>query len=162
MINSPDELPENRDEIPGSAFITLAVWAALQGVEYMTVVRQRAVAGRRRAEQDRHSKAVSEWEAAGRQGPEPQVRKPPGLPRPWDMPAEDKRAQQTPLYLMSTYRTWDSGRPFGSFGGGRPKGIPQKRSKVWLPIDCPHCHHEITSDDLHAQAMSALGRDGGS
>jgi hypothetical protein len=54
---------------------------------------------------------------------------------------------------MKTFREWMKRRPgknssLGKAGGPGSRGGQGARKQVRLPIECPHCHHEITAEDM--------------
>lgn len=159
LIISPDAIPANVDEIPDGTFINVKVWAALQGVQEATVYSVLTRSARRRAEKERYDKAVAAYQEAAAAGrapkTAPEVRKPPGLPLPGDMPPHDDKVGRVSVYKMSTYRQWHARRPGQAAGAGRPRGIPRARANIKLPIDCPHCHQEITPEDMLEAARAA-------
>src|ERR1019366_9441704 len=112
--------------IPDGDMITVDVWAVLQGVSKVTAQSNLSKANARRAA---------------------------GEPRAGDMPEPDDRAGQTPLYLMGTYRAWAAARPgrSGAKGTGSRGGTGEGK-RVRLPLECPHCHHQVTEADLSALA----------
>jgi hypothetical protein len=125
----PEKLPADRAAIPDDDLISIQVWAKLQGVGLSTAYSNNSKSARRRED---------------------------GEARAGDMPAPDDHAGQTPMWLMRTYRAWAKSRP-GSKGtsgtgtrGGRGRG-----KQVRLPFACPHCHHEITEEDLDAAQAEA-------
>jgi hypothetical protein len=129
IIPDPAALPKDRSAIPDDTLITPAVWAALQGVTPASVLSNKSKHDRRR-----------------------------GTPeaRPGDMPpASRHRIGQTPTWTMGAYRAWDAARPGKGKGAGRPVTRTGPRARVTLPISCPHCHHEITKDDLRQQVPDA-------
>jgi hypothetical protein len=116
--------------------------AQLQGVEVGTVHRSRTLADARlRGE-------AGDAEAAAKYGPV----------RPGDMPAADGKLCNSPYWTMGTFRKWKANRPGQGAGAGRPVGSGKGRAvKVKLPFECPHCHHEITKDDLPQQGDGQKG-----
>ena len=104
----------NTDAIPGDALIGTKVWAALQGVAFETVQKQRAVAARRRRD---------------------------GAVKAGDMPVEDHKVGQSPLWYMATYRAWVPTRPGRGAGAGRPRTGRVKRirmARLPITVTCPH------------------------
>lgn len=134
LISTPDQLPKDRSTISDDTMITTPVWATLQGVKPSTVSRKLADAKLRRAA---------------------------GESRPGDMPAEDARVGNSPVWTMKTYRAWDKQRPGIGAGGGRPKGSgvrgPTPRA-LHLPEACPHCGVQITGPDV--REMRSAEREG--
>lgn len=129
IIPDPAALPEDRAAIPDDTLITPSVWAELQGVTHGTVTHNKALHDRRRGTPDA---------------------------RPGDMPpASPHRIGQTPTWTMGAYRAWDASRPGKGTGAGRPVTRTEPRTRVSLPISCPHCHHDITKADLEAAAKAA-------
>lgn len=124
LISTPDQLPKDRSKIADDTMITTPVWAKLQGVKPSTVSRKLADAKLRRAA---------------------------GESRPGDMPAEDARVGNSPVWTMKTYRAWDKQRPGMGAGAGRPPGAgvrgPTPRA-LHLPEECPHCKLTITGPDV--------------
>ena len=123
MITDPAGLPADHSVLDGDTLIGPAVWAVLQGVQLSTVYRSTGLANKRRAA---------------------------GTPKPGDMPEPAKMAGQTPLWTVSAYREWEVSRPGRGAGSGRPRKHdgPRMRPRVDLPVECPHCHREITEADL--------------
>lgn len=126
LLQSADEVPANRDEIPGEALINIDVWAFLQGVSKATAQQNRS----------RHN--------ARRGTPEA---------RAGDMPPEDKTIGRSPFWLMASYRTWDANKPGKGAGAGRPKGTggkypPRAPRTLQLPGACPHCGTTVRRKDL--------------
>jgi hypothetical protein len=126
-------LPADRDGIADDDLVTGPVWAHLQGVEMSTF---NSMLTRARVHR-RHD--------AEHPGEKPQA-------VPGDIPDPDEYAGRTPMWRMGTYRAWEARRPGkasnrGKSGagsrGGRGTGRP-----VRLPIECPHCHREITEADV--------------
>jgi hypothetical protein len=131
----PAKLPADRSAIPDTDEITLDVWAVLQGVTKVTAESNLSKSGKRRAAGDA---------------------------RPGDMPEPGKRAGQTPLFTMGVYREWAAQRPgkgssLGKAGGPGSRGGRGAGKLVRLPVQCPHCHHEITAEQL--DAATAVVRD---
>ncbi|MFI0406610.1 hypothetical protein [Actinomadura sp. 3N508] len=125
-MQSAEEIPENRDEIPAEALVSVDVWAALQGVSKATVQQNRSRHNARRGTPDA---------------------------RPGDMPEEDRTIGRSPFWLMATYREWDASKPGKGFGAGRPKGTggnysPRAPRTLQLPGDCPHCGKAVRRKDL--------------
>lgn len=125
VITDPAELPADVAAIPDDTQVGPQVWAALQGVELSTVYRNNTLASKRR---------VSGTVKAG------------------DMPEPARHIGQTPVWAMSAYRAWQAARPGKGAGAGRPRrpGGPAKRERASLPLECPHCHKEITAAQLRA------------
>jgi hypothetical protein len=131
VLTDPAELPADVDSIPGGTQIGPEVWARLQGVALATVYRNNTLAGQRRK-----VRAV----------------------KPGDMPEPARHIGQTPVWPMDAYRAWQASRPGKGAGAGRPRrpGGPAKRERASLPLECPHCHREVTSADLvKARAKTA-------
>jgi hypothetical protein len=127
LWTDPEKVPADRSVVPDTDVITIDVWARLQGVSKVTA-------------QSNLSKSNKRREA--------------GEPRPGDMPEPDDRVGQTPVYLMGTYRAWEAARPGRSGGttGTGSRGGQGAGKRVRLPLECPHCHHQVTEADLEALA----------
>lgn len=126
VLQSVDEIPENRDDIPDEALISIEVWAVLQGVSKGTVNSNRS----------RHNKRRGTPEA-----------------RSGDMPEEDMTLARAPFWRMATFRAWE--RPGKGAGAGRPAGTggrytPRAPRTLQLPGDCPHCGTTIRRKELPA------------
>jgi hypothetical protein len=140
ILTDPEKIPADRSQIPDEALIGTEVWAALQGVTMNTFYSQLS---RSRA----HRKHDAEHP-----GEEPAV-------RPGDIPERDDRAGNAPLWRMRTYRQWEKSRPgkassLGKAGGPGSRGGRGAGKVVRLPVQCPHCHHEITAADMDAAAAA--------
>jgi hypothetical protein len=137
VITEPAELPADVASIPDDTQIGPAVWAKLQGVALSTVYRNNTLAGKNRAAEK---------------------------PKPGDMPAPVRHIGQTPVWPIGgdgSYRAWEASRPGKGAGAGRPRNPdgPKPRERATLPINCPHCHHDITAADLaSARAANAAGK----
>lgn len=129
------ELPASRDEIADGDLIGAAVWAHLQNVEMSTFHSQLSRSRRHRLHDAAHP------------GEKPQS-------VPGDIPDPDQPAGRTPLWLMSTYRAWEGQRPGQSSSRGKTgagsRGGRGANAQVRLPLQCPHCRHEITEADVEA------------
>jgi len=141
VLNDLADIPADRARIADTDLITPVVWAALQGVELSTFYSMNA---RSRA----HRRHDAEHPDAKRQVV------------PGDIPPEDETAGQTPMWYMSTYRAWWAQRPGqasarGKAGAQGSRGGRGPGRQVRLPIECPHCHTEITGEELDA-AEAAL------
>jgi hypothetical protein len=128
-------VPADRDQIPGDALITSAVWAHLQGVSLEGTFYPQLTKSRRHRRHDADHPDEPKEE------------------RPGDIPEADGRVGKSPVWYMRTYRKWDGGRPgqassIGKGGGAGSRGGQGPRKQVRLPIECPHCHTEITETDL--------------
>lgn len=127
ILTDPGKVPADRAAIPDDDLIGTEVWAVLQGITMKTFYGQRS-----RSQANRRNDAA----------------------RPGDMPDADEHAGNAPLWYMRTYRAWEKRRPgksssLGKAGrgvrGGQGAGKP-----VRLPVECPHCKHQITAADLEA------------
>jgi hypothetical protein len=143
ILTDPAKIPADRSKIPDDDLIGTEVWAALQGVTMNTFYGQLS---RSRAHR-KHDAGHPDEESAV---------------RPGDMPESDERAGNAPLWYMRTYRAWEKQRPgqassLGKTGRGSRGGRGADKV-VRLPIECPHCHHEITGADLDAAAEQEAGK----
>jgi hypothetical protein len=135
ILTDPAEVPADRDQIPGDALITNAVWAHFQGVSLEGTFYAQLTKSRRNRRHDAAHPEEPKWE------------------RPGDIPEADGKIGKTPVWYMQTYRDWDKRRPgqassIGKGGGTGSRGGEGARKQVRLPIECPHCHHKITATDL--------------
>lgn len=130
ILQDSAELPADPADIAPEALINIDVWAALQGVKKTTV----------EANRSRHN--------ARRGTPEA---------RAGDMPEQDTVLGRAPFWRMSTYRTWEAGKPGKGAGAGRPKGTggtysPRAPRTLQLPGTCPHCEETVRRRDLPEDA----------
>ena len=144
ILTDPGKIPANREKIPDDCLIGTEVWAALQGVTMTTFYSQRT----RSAAHRRH-----DAEQPGE----------PAHVRPGDIPEHDERSGNAPLWRMKTYRDWERRRPgqASSIGKAGPPGSRGGRGAgqtVRLPVQCPHCHHEISAADVEAAAELEAGK----
>ncbi|MEV5710143.1 hypothetical protein [Actinoallomurus sp. NPDC052274] len=133
LINTPDDLPANLDEVPDDAYITTTVFAHLAEIK---------------PESFRSMKVRSDKNHRE------------GTSRPGDIPFTDEKIGNSPVWPMGVYRTWMKNRPGKGVGGGRPVGTkvakkPQPPKRLELPAKCPHCDHEITGEDVLRQKQAA-------
>jgi hypothetical protein len=144
ILTDPAKIPADPAQIPGDCLIGTEVWAALQGVEMSTFYSQRT----RSTAHRRHD------------AQQPQE---PSQVRPGDMPEADEKSGNAPLWRMRTYRAWEEQRPgkassLGKAGGPGSRGGQGAGKVVRLPVQCPHCHHEITGAQLAAAAEQEAGK----
>lgn len=135
ILTDVSKIPADRASIPDDDLIGTEVWAALQGVTMKTFYGQRS-----RSQRNLRNDAA----------------------RPGDMPDADEHAGNAPLWRMETYRAWEERRPgkassLGKAGRG-VRGGKGSDKVVRLPVECPHCHHEITGADLEAAAEQEAGK----
>jgi len=140
LISRAEDLPADREAVPGETLISSEVWAALQGVSAQTVRSNKVRADARRRKQA--AVDAGELDAAGLAARE--------LPLPGDMPPQDDKFGGSPGWYMSTYRAWEQARPGKGRGPrpGRARAAKGRRARVELPVVCPHCHASITEADL--------------
>ncbi|MCW2898656.1 MAG: hypothetical protein JWO67_921, partial [Streptosporangiaceae bacterium] len=151
ILSDPKLIPDDRATIADDTYIGTDVWAALQGVKRTTVHTQvkRAADMRRQAGELDEQAAAKGVKTADRKAMRAEAE---ALRAKADrtMPFRDERVGQSPLWLMSTHRTFMANRPGVGSGGGRPPtGRARRVRTARLPIVCPcGCGYTITETDV--------------